>query len=60
MPEIDQGHEKLIGGIEALLEDARNYHFHDFKNTIHAAPKMELVKRLRAMVENVPQGIYDN
>lgn len=60
MPNTDVGHEKLIGVIEVLLEDAKNFHFHDFKNTIHAAPKIALVKRLRAITENTTEGVYDN
>lgn len=56
----DKGHRKLIEDIEALLTDAREYQFHDYKNTRYEAPKLELLKRLNAMCEGVKNDRYDN
>lgn len=56
----DKGSIALMEDLTALLYEAFHYEFHDFKNSKHATPKMELVKRLEEMVSNVKNGKYDN
>lgn len=58
-PEDRENHDKLIAHIETLLHDAREHAFHDFRSSL-ATPKVALVKRLRALIENTTNGVYDN
>jgi hypothetical protein len=53
------GHEKLLHDIEALLDDSKAKHFHDFESDF-ATPKVVLVQRLEALMENAKNGRYDN
>lgn len=56
----DKGHENLIKDLETLLEEAKTFQFHDFKNTKNAMPKMEMVTKLDQIMNNVKEGKYDN
>ena len=56
----DNGHAQLIGDLEALLAEVRDYAFHDFKNKEFAAPKIVLAERFQTLGENVINGKYDN
>lgn len=58
--ENDKGHEELIRDIEYLLDEAKAFTFHDFKNEVYAFPKKTLVERLEMIKENVISGKYDN
>lgn len=55
----DIGHLKLIDHLEKLIDDAKKKDFHDFDTSI-ATPKVYLVQRLQALIENTTQGMYDN
>jgi len=59
MPE-KTGHEALILDLEALLNQAKVFQFHDFKSSAHATPKMALVERLNDLATNVKDGKYDD
>jgi len=56
----DNGHDNLIQDIKDLLSEAKDYEFHDFKNTNHAMPKIALMGKLNAMRDNLEEGRYDN
>lgn len=56
----DKGHIELMEDLTDLLEEAKDFHFHDFKNTDYATPKIVLVDRLQGMIEGVKTGKYDN
>jgi len=56
----DPGHENLIRDLEELLQGAKAFEFHDFKNEKHAAPKVALYKQLHYLAEQVKRGRYDN
>ena len=49
----------LVAHLNAILEDAKNFEFDDFKNTKYPAPKMELVMQLENVINNVKNGLYD-
>ena len=53
------GQNKLIYDIDALRTDAIDKHFHDFESDF-ATPKIVLVQRLQALIDNVKEGRYDN
>lgn len=59
MPE-DIGHEMLVADLQSLLANANNFHYHDFKNTMYATPKMVLRASLLGMAQAVIDGKYDN
>lgn len=54
------GHGKLISDIESLLQEVKEFQFHDFKNTKYPAPKIELKNRLEKCIQSVINGRYDN
>lgn len=54
------GHERLIKDLEELLQEAKQYEFHDFKNTHYATPKVMLRAKLHGLASNVMIGTYDN
>lgn len=56
----DKGYYQLLVDLVALLQEAVVYEFHDFRNTQYAAPKMELVNKLNALIEKTKNGDYDN
>lgn len=56
----DKGHTQLIDDITALLEEAKKYEFHDFRNEKYAAPKMELAQKFHELRQGVISGKYDN
>lgn len=56
----DQGHLDLIKDIAELLKEVEAFEFHDFKNEKYAAPKMELVMKLGAIMDSAKNGKYDN
>lgn len=60
MTKENQGHDNLITDLEDLLEEAKNYEFHDFQNGKFAAPKMALREKLLGLAEQVVKGRYDN
>lgn len=53
------GHDKLLNDIEKLLDDTKAKYFHDFESDF-ATPKVMLVQRLEALMENAKNGRYDN
>ena len=57
---IDLGHTQLLGDLEDLITEAKDFEFHDFKNEKYATPKMKLREKLFKLAENVVNGIYDN
>jgi hypothetical protein len=59
MPE-DIGHEMLIADLQAILANAQNFQYHDFKNTLYATPKAVLRARLLDIAQAVVDGKYDN
>lgn len=56
---MDQGHQNLVYDLRALYLDAENQHFHD-SDSDFAMPKIYLVNRLQALIDNVKSGRYDN
>lgn len=52
------GNQVLIAHLENLLLDAKNNNFDDFKSDF-ATPKIYLVSRLQALIENTKAGKYD-
>lgn len=60
MSVIDQGHKRLIDDLTFLLEEAKDFQFHDFKNETYAAPKSVLIDKLRVLIGYVMGGKYDN
>ncbi len=56
----DEGHNELIHDIEALLNDAKNFEFHDQLNERFATPKRTLVEILETIIAKVKNGKYDN
>lgn len=56
----DNGHEALLNDLESLTLEARDYAFHDFKNTKYAVPKVALHNKLLVLAERVKNGNYDN
>lgn len=59
MEKEEKGHTALIDDLTNLLAEAKEYQFHDFRNTKYAAPKMELAAQLLTLRENVINGKYD-
>lgn len=60
MEERDRAHDRLVSELGQMYSEARNFQFHDFKNTDYPAPKMVLADKLRKMRGNVLNGVYDN
>lgn len=58
--ENDKGHDLLVKDLNDLLEKARSFEFHDFKNEKYPAPKMALVEKLDIIRKKVIDGAYDN
>lgn len=54
------GHTNLMEDLVALTKEASEFEFDDFRNKKYATPKVELVNRLSALIENVKEGRYDN
>ena len=50
---------KLCADLKELFDLAMAEEFSDFNNRQFATPKVELVKRLMIIVNNVKEGIYD-
>lgn len=50
---------KLCADLKEILDLAMAEEFSDFNNRQFAMPKVELVKRLMIIVNNVKEGIYD-
>jgi hypothetical protein len=57
---MDKGHTDLIQALDDLAADARNYQFHDFKDSPFPTPKIELIGRLETIIRKVKDGEYDN
>lgn len=51
---------KLCADLKELYDLAMAEEFSDFNNKQFAAPKVELVKRLDAIRQNVINGTYDD
>lgn len=51
---------KLCADLKELYDLAMAEEFSDFNNKQFAAPKVELVTRLEAIIQNVKQGVYDD
>lgn len=60
MEDRDKGHENLMADLALLFQDAGLKEFHDFENTTYEAPKVALVQKLEAIINNVKNGKYDN
>lgn len=58
--EEDKGHDGLIKDLNDILMEADNFHFHDFKNSRYATPKVELVLKLQTIINRARNGRYDN
>lgn len=58
--EKDEGHNRLLQDLIDLLREAKDYHFHDFRNTNYATPKVMLRQKLLALADKVVAGDYDN
>ena len=56
----DVGHTGLINDIRAMLKDAMDYNFHDYKNKKYPMPKAALVAHLSQMISRAENGWYDN
>lgn len=56
----DKGHIALFEDVSELLEEVKEYQFHDFANSRYAAPKITLAGKLETLRENVINGEYDN
>lgn len=50
---------KLCADLKEIFDLAMAEEFSDFNNRQFATPKVELVKRLMIIVNNVKEGIYD-
>lgn len=53
------GNDILIEELEALLAEARDFQFDDFKNTKYATPKMVLRARFLSLADDVVKGRFD-
>lgn len=51
---------KLCADLKELFDLAMAEEFSDFNNKLFATPKVELVKRLEAIIINVKNGVYDD
>ena len=56
----ERAHNELIQALAELLQEARNYEFHDFKNTKYPMPKTALVDYLELLLGRVKEGVYDD
>jgi hypothetical protein len=56
----DKGHIALMEDVKDLLNEAVAFEYHDFLNEKYPAPKVELVTKLRKMVDRAMAGDYDN
>jgi hypothetical protein len=56
----DKGHIALFEDISELLEEVKEYQFHDFAKSRYAAPKMKLAEKLDALRQKAIDGEYDN
>lgn len=56
----DTGHKNLIDDLTAILVKAELFNYHDFHEHGFAAPKMELVEDLQALIALAKAGAYDN
>lgn len=56
---LEPGQMILVSHLEELLSEAKAGQFGDFTSTDYATPKMELVKRLDIIKNNVIEGDYD-
>ena len=57
---MEKGHKKLIDDLEALLKEAMDFAFHDFKNKEFATPKVVLRQRFLTLAQRVVDGEYDD
>lgn len=56
----DNGHNGLLKDLEALVREADQYAFHDYKNKKYPMPKFALVKMLEDIISRAKNGYYDN
>lgn len=56
----DAGHEEMINDLEEVLQEAKDFAFHDFKNSDYAAPKVMFVEKLKMIATKAIDGKYDN
>lgn len=54
------GHDALVLELGKLLAEAKDFQFHDYRNSKYAAPKVELHKKLLQLARDVQSGKYDN
>lgn len=61
MPEKmqDSGNERLAKDFAPIFNDVMTGQFGDFSTDKYATPKVELVRQLEVIIENVKQGKYD-
>ncbi len=57
---VDQGHLDLVEDVEIILNEAKDFQFHDFKNQAYAAPKMAFNEKMEWLIKNMKAGKYDN
>lgn len=57
---MDKGQQALETDIKDLLAEVVDQDYHDFQSTVSAVPKIALVMRLQALIDNVKDGKYDN
>lgn len=57
---IDDGHLGLMKDVNDLHRDARNYQFHDYKNTKYPMPKVALIATLERIISRAKNGYYNN
>lgn len=60
MEDKEKGHDNLMADLAMLVQEAGLREFHDFDNTAYATPKVALVQKLEAIINNVKIGKYDN
>lgn len=56
----EQSHEMLLDALAKVFMRARNYEYHDFKNTSEAMPKMALIRDLEVIIKDTKEGKFDN
>ena len=55
----DSGTKVLIEDLEKILQNAKEFEYHDFKNRKYDAPKITLVMHLNDIATNTMNGKYD-
>lgn len=57
----EEKYKRTDGSIPSpLQQDARNYQFHDYKNTKYPMPKVALIATLERIISRAKNGYYNN